>query len=120
MGKRSVLVLEKAVISHCYAGLEGGAMYFESHASANISASTISDCLAEDGGGLQLNDGVLLNLNHIVMQRNVASGSRGGALNTAGALGGSTVFIHGGQFVNNTAAEYGGMACLWCPFNVPE
>jgi hypothetical protein len=88
-------------------------MYLDTNSSANFSASTIRDCRAMDGGSLHLNGDVTLNLVDVTMGRNAAFGSRGGALNAAGALGRNTIEAHGGTFVNNSAREFGGMACLW-------
>jgi hypothetical protein len=105
--------MRSADFQRCSSALAGGAAYLGSNVSANMFASTIRDCRARDGGGLHLNGSVTLNLSHTIMERNVAFGSRGGALNAAGALGRNTITIQGGMFVNNSAAEYGGMSCLW-------
>jgi len=111
---RQVTVVMKAVeFQGCSSAIAGGAVYLNTNSSANISASTIRDCGAMDGGGLHLNGDVTLNLNNVTMERNAAFGSRGGALNAAGALGRNTIEAHGGKFVNNSAKEFGGMACLW-------
>jgi hypothetical protein len=105
-------VVDRSIIADGSAGSEGGGMYLDTNSSANVSGSTLRDCRARDGGGLHLNGDVTLKLRNVTMERNAAFGSRGGALNAAGALGRNTVEAHGGMFVNNSAAEFGGMACL--------
>ena len=113
IGKRSSLVVKDSIITDSYAGSAGGGMFSDEGGLLDLSASVFRDCVAQDGGGLHLNGAVVLNLSHVTMERNASTGSRGGALNAAGVLGGNTIAIHGGMFINNSAVAFGGMACLW-------
>ena len=52
---RQVTVVMKDVeFQGCSSAIAGGAVYLNTNSSANISASTVRDCRAMDGGGLQL------------------------------------------------------------------
>jgi len=102
------VTMRSVEFQRCASGFGGGAAYLDSSISANISMSTVRNCLAQVGGGFVLNAEVTLSLSHVIMENNICTGSTedgwGGALHADS----STIEILNCKFLDNSAGGNGG------------
>jgi len=112
VGMHHAVMIAGALVDGC-TSYSGGAAFVDKDVIASVDNSTFRGCHAADGGAFELNGHVSIVLTNVSMEHNHAFGSRGGAIDAAAAGSGiNMVTIRRGSFINNSAAEYGGTACL--------
>ena len=98
----TMFTMHSVEFRNCSGALTAGGVHLEHNVSATISNSAFLDCSSTHGVAMMLNGDVSLLLLNVSIHRNQAKGS-GGALGAAKE--GSTISIHGGTVVNNSAGE---------------